>query len=681
MILTSPSSRNHRNQLTWTSGQHTKNHSNHHHPNHNHNHNQSSLNQYGSLKRAPPAQQPPKPPSTPASNGSHATVNRSHTLNRFDLQQRRQQAQTQSLRSPLLISREHLLANGYQVRRQPKHQDIYAPASIASPAELAHYKRPNVTEVGTPMQPHVPASQSPLTRANGLESSRHYAATSYRDPPRSAFSESGRCESALGNLLERFGSLRKRSTWSKLTSRRSSSTVPHTQTSNYYGSSFNQQRTRSPGSVLQTDLDEIYAGTSGSVKSMGQKKKPAEAEEIYAEGLRAIDGNGQRRLIEDQLNESIMIEGETRYLIVEESKQQPEYQLLVNQLTNWINDELAQQRIVVRDLQEDLYDGQILGKLIEKLHQLKLDLVEVTQNELTQKYKLKMVLDTINRILSIQARWARIRWTVEGIHSKNMVEIVQLLVTLSLHYRAPIQLPADVHVQVLVVSKNQGLLVRHIQQAQLTCKHEAELSASVARGHQSKLLHLADQTKDGYNSINHQQPSRDAFDILCEFNPDKLTIVKQSLVNFVNRHLNKINMSCLADCVQDVLDPEQFSDGLLLVFLMASLEDYFVPLGNLFTCAPPSSEEPSMLGNSSINLSNNNSGLSNIVGLKTALEPTSYTNTQPIHKLHNVNVAIQLMDEAGIDIKQRVRAEDIVNGDLKSILRVLYALFSRYKHL
>jgi len=36
------------------------------------------------------------------------------------------------------------------------------------------------------------------------------------------------------------------------------------------------------------------------------------------------------------------------------------FQLLID----WINDELADQRIIVKDLEEDLFDGQILQKLI-----------------------------------------------------------------------------------------------------------------------------------------------------------------------------------------------------------------------------------------------------------------------------------------------------------------------------
>jgi len=33
-------------------------------------------------------------------------------------------------------------------------------------------------------------------------------------------------------------------------------------------------------------------------------------------------------------------------------------------LLDWINDELANHRIIVKDIQEDMYDGQVLQKLV-----------------------------------------------------------------------------------------------------------------------------------------------------------------------------------------------------------------------------------------------------------------------------------------------------------------------------
>lgn len=88
-----------------------------------------------------------------------------------------------------------------------------------------------------------------------------------------------------------------------------------------------------------------------------------------------------------------------------------------------------------------------------------------------------------------------------------------------------------------------------------------------------------------YDELGMRIEPRDAFDTLFDHAPDKLQIVKRSLVNFVNKHLNRINIECYAGHSGSDLDPHQFSDGLLLIFLMGMLESYFVPLGNIFTTA------------------------------------------------------------------------------------------------
>ena len=50
-----------------------------------------------------------------------------------------------------------------------------------------------------------------------------------------------------------------------------------------------------------------------------------------------------------------------------------------------------------------------------------------------------------------------------------------------------------------------------------------------------------------------------------------IKVVKKSLVTFVNKHLNKINL--------EVTDLDtQFSDGVYLCLLSGLLEGYFVPL-------------------------------------------------------------------------------------------------------
>jgi parvin len=48
-------------------------------------------------------------------------------------------------------------------------------------------------------------------------------------------------------------------------------------------------------------------------------------------------------------------------------------------------------------------------------------------------------------------------------------------------------------------------------------------------------------------------------------------VVKKSLMTFVNKHLNKLNLE-----VTDL--DNQFSDGVFLCLLIGLLEGYFVPL-------------------------------------------------------------------------------------------------------
>jgi len=59
-------------------------------------------------------------------------------------------------------------------------------------------------------------------------------------------------------------------------------------------------------------------------------------------------------------------EGDERSLIERRSFGDPKLQQLIALLIDWINDELADQRIIVKTIDDDLYDGQILQKLLGK---------------------------------------------------------------------------------------------------------------------------------------------------------------------------------------------------------------------------------------------------------------------------------------------------------------------------
>ncbi|XP_019646407.1 PREDICTED: beta-parvin-like isoform X2 [Branchiostoma belcheri] len=340
-----------------------------------------------------------------------------------------------------------------------------------------------------------------------------------------------------------------------------------------------------------------------------ERKKEKEKRKVYRDEVNELQEEGKHAIDDPSLSPDlagtfILDEGEERSMIEPASRDDLKFKELQKVLIEWINDTLVENRIIVKDIEEDLFDGQILGKLIEKLADIKLEVAEVTQSEQGQKQKLKTVLDTTNRLLNLP-RWNhQQKWSMESIHSKNIVAIIHLLVALAQHFRAPIRFPEHVSVNVVVVQRRDGQLA--------TRKVVEELTTT--------------------NDMMQGKFERDAFDTLFDHAPDKLNVVKRSLITFVNKHLNKINL--------EVTDLDtQFADGVYLVLLMGLLEGYFVPLYSFH------------------------------------LTPDSFDQ-----KVHNVQFSLELMQDGGLP-KPKARPEDIVNLDLKATLRVLYNLFTKYKHL
>lgn len=89
---------------------------------------------------------------------------------------------------------------------------------------------------------------------------------------------------------------------------------------------------------------------------------------------------------------------EERAIIEPASLLNPKVAELQAVLVEWVNDELAEQRIIVKLLEDDMYDGQVLHKLWEKLTNRKLDVLEVTQSEEGQRQKLTIVLNAVNHV-------------------------------------------------------------------------------------------------------------------------------------------------------------------------------------------------------------------------------------------------------------------------------------------
>ncbi|KAG8517937.1 Beta-parvin, partial [Galemys pyrenaicus] len=356
--------------------------------------------------------------------------------------------------------------------------------------------------------------------------------------------------------------------------------------------------------------------------------------DLQEEGKNAIDSPLFPALLDIHPEDTLLEENEERTMIDPTSKENPKFKELVKVLVDWVNDVLVQDRIIVKQLEEDLYDGQVLQKLLEKLAGCKLNVAEVTQSEVGQKQKLQTVLEAVRDLLRPHG-WAP-QWTVDSIHAKNLVAILHLLVALATHFRAPIRLPEHVSVQVVVVRP--GLLLAaalRVSRAFCLCLGcPACLSVPVGFQKREGLLHSSHVTEELTTTTEMMvgRFERDAFDTLFDHAPDKLSVVKKSLITFVNKHLNKLNL--------EVTELEaQFADGVYLVLLMGLLEDYFVPLHNFY------------------------------------LTPDSFDQ-----KVHNVAFAFELMLDGGLK-KPKARPEDVVNLDLKSTLRVLYNLFTKYKNV
>ncbi|MGH0140511.1 UNVERIFIED_CONTAM: hypothetical protein FKN15_019770 [Acipenser sinensis] len=394
--------------------------------------------------------------------------------------------------------------------------------------------------------------------------------------------------------------------------------------------------TGTPKSPPSRKKDDSFLGKLGG--TLARRKKAKEVSELQEEGINAINLPLSPIPFELDPEDTMLEENEVRTMVDPNSRNDPRLQELMKVLIDWINDVLVGERIIVKDVSEDLYDGQVLQKLF-------------------------------------------------AVHAKSLVAILHLLVALSQHFRAPIRLPDHVSIQVVVVQKREGILQSRQVQEEITGNTEAL-------------------------SGRHE---RDAFDTLFDHAPDKLNVVKKkregilqsrqvqeeitgnteyvsiivTLITFVNKHLNKLNLEVTELDTQTLITfvnkhlnklnlevtelDTQFADGVYLVLIMGLLEDYFVPLYNFFLT--PEHFEQKFADGVYLVL---------IMGLlEDYFVPLYNFFLTPEHfeqKVHNVSFSFELMQDGGLE-KPKPRPEDIVNCDLKSTLRVLYNLFTKYRNV
>lgn len=121
-------------------------------------------------------------------------------------------------------------------------------------------------------------------------------------------------------------------------------------------------------------------------------------QEVQEEGKHAIDSPGKPNAPEIPPEDYNLEDNEQRSIIQPACLNFPDVRDLLQILIEWINDELVEERIIVANIEQDLYDGQVLHKLWEKLTGNTLNVLEVTQSEEGQRQKLSVVLNAVNHV-------------------------------------------------------------------------------------------------------------------------------------------------------------------------------------------------------------------------------------------------------------------------------------------
>lgn len=244
--------------------------------------------------------------------------------------------------------------------------------------------------------------------------------------------------------------------------------------------------------------------------------------------------------------------GEVRKILQPSSENDVKLQELKTFLIDWINNELNQEHIVVKSLEEDLFDGLILHHLLQKIAHIKIEVEEITLSAINQKRKLGVILEIVSSHLELEE--SQLKWDVSLIHSKDLLATLHLLVALARHFQPDLPLPPNVSVEVIVVEPTKSGMKT------------------------GKAMEFITESRD-----EDAAPKKDGFDQLFELNPDKVNDVKQAMLNFVNKQLVNLSLT--------VTDLEtQFADGVILLLLIGQLEGYFINLSKFFL-TPQSQED------------------------------------------------------------------------------------------
>ncbi|XP_036108571.1 gamma-parvin [Molossus molossus] len=239
-----------------------------------------------------------------------------------------------------------------------------------------------------------------------------------------------------------------------------------------------------------------------------------------------------------------LTQGEKKKFLPPTSRKDPKFEALQRVLLEWINTELLPEHIVVRSLEEDMFDGLVLHHLFQKLAGVKLHVEEIALTATSQRRKLEVILEAISRTLQAEEQPAT--WSVDAIFNKDLLATLHLLVALAKRFQPNLPLPPNVQVEVITMeSTKSGLKSEKLMEQLTEC------------------------------STGQDKAAKDVFDELFKLAPGKVDAVKEAVVSFVNQKVERLGLS-----VQNL--DTQFADGVILLLLIGQLEGFFLHLKEFY---------------------------------------------------------------------------------------------------
>ncbi|XP_026110036.1 gamma-parvin-like isoform X2 [Carassius auratus] len=134
-------------------------------------------------------------------------------------------------------------------------------------------------------------------------------------------------------------------------------------------------------------------------------------------------------------------------IIQSTSLNDPKLNKLKEVLVEWINKTLKVEHIVVRSLEEDLYDGLVFHHLLRRLADVHVHVEEIALSTDAQVRKLEVILTALNETLEMNEE--TVKWNVKLIHSRDLLATLHLLVAIARRFQPDLVLPPNVSVEVI----------------------------------------------------------------------------------------------------------------------------------------------------------------------------------------------------------------------------------------